>query len=200
MPTKPRRSSSVKAAKLSRKKRLSRQRRTVALPLPPGGSSLLNPSHGSDAAVARSSMSMERNAVLLDGGSASPPQPNNFSIAPTQYPSDPTVPLVISGHVRIDVRSAEFLEFSAKIDLIIGLLAESNEIAGDTRDQLLAEIKAGMSILTAPYADQNLINVLLKEPLVWLAGAASTGIIGGLAYDAVQLLIHMISDAPPLPL
>jgi len=122
------------------------------------------------------------------------------TIVPTPYPDDPTSPLVVQGFVHIDTRSAAFIEFSAKIDELTGLLTKSNEIAGDTRDQLLAEIKAGMSILTAPKPDRNLIEALLERPLLWVAGVAGTGIIGGLAYDAVQLLYHMLSQGPVIPL
>jgi hypothetical protein len=126
--------------------------------------------------------------------------PEPVTVVPTPYPKDPAAPLVVHGSIRIDIRSAEFVEFDAKIDRLIELLTQSNEIAGDTRDQLLAEIKAGRSILLAPSADGNLVKVLLEQPLLWIATAAGSGIIGELAYDAVQLLYHMLSHAPTVPL
>ena len=160
--------------------------------------------------IVESRSRVNRAALLSTTGAVEPPFPGppapasivagRLTIITTPYPSDPAASLVVSGYVRIDTRSAEYREFNSKIDRIIGLLADSNEIAGDTREQLLAEIKAGMSILSAPNADPNLIKVLLEQPLLWIAGAAGTGIIGGLAYDAVQLLTHMISATPILPL
>jgi hypothetical protein len=122
--------------------------------------------------------------------------PEPVTIVPTPYPGDPTAPLVVHGFVQIDTRSAAFVEFSAKIDDLVVQLTKSNEIAGETRDQLLAEFKAGMSILTAPKPDPNLIEVLLKKPLIWITCAAGTGVISALASDAVQLLHHLLSQAP----
>ncbi len=124
--------------------------------------------------------------------------PASVTIIPTPYPPDPGIPLVVHGFLQIDTRSAAFVEFGEKIDQLTEALTRSNEIAGNIRDQLLAEIKAGMSILAAPKPDPNLIKVLLEYPLLWIASAAGTGIIGGLAYEAVHLLYHLFSQGPAI--
>jgi hypothetical protein len=57
-----------------------------------------------------------------------------------------------------------------------------------------------MLILAAPKPDPNLIKVLLEKPLIWIASAAGAGIISTLASDAVQLLYHLLSQGPGIPL
>ena len=125
-------------------------------------------------------------------------RPGRVTIVPTPYPADPTAPLVVSGYVRIDVQSAEFAELSATLDKVIHLLGQSNQIAGETRDQLVAEIQAGRRLLTAPKPDRTLIETLLINPLTYIAAAASGGIIGGYANDALHLLLRMLDTNIPL--
>jgi hypothetical protein len=127
-------------------------------------------------------------------------RPGRVTIVPTPYPSDPAAPLVVSGYVFIDMRSAEFGELNAKLDQLIRLLNQnqSNLIAGETRDQLIAEIQAGQRILTAPKPDRNLIEALLMHPLTWIAGAAGAGIIGDHANEALNLLLRMLETNIPL--
>ena len=120
------------------------------------------------------------------------------TIVPTPYPNDPAAPLVVSGYVRIDVRSAEFGELNAKLDEVIRLLNQSNVIVGETRDQLVAEIQAGQRILTAPKPDRNWIKVLLIHPLTYVVLAASGGIIGDHANQALHLLLRMLDTPIPL--
>jgi hypothetical protein len=118
--------------------------------------------------------------------------PKPVTIVPTPYPADPAAPLVISGYVRIDVRSAEFGELNAKLDELIRLVGQSNQIAGETRDQLFAEIQAGRTILAAPKPDRNLIEALLVHSLTWIVAAAGSGIIGECANEALHLLLRML--------
>jgi hypothetical protein len=125
-------------------------------------------------------------------------RPGRVTIVPTPYPADPTAPLVVSGYVRIDVQSAEFAELSAKLDDVIHLLGRSNQFAGETRDQLVAEIQAGRRLLNAPKPDRTLIETLLISPLTYIAAAASVGIIGEYANEAVRLLLRMLETNIPL--
>lgn len=76
--------------------------------------------------------------------------PAPVMIVPTIYPSDPAAPIVVHNYITINVQAAGFREFAANLDVLVRLLRQSNEIAGETRDQLVAEITAGRTILTAP--------------------------------------------------
>jgi len=83
--------------------------------------------------------------------------PEPLTIVPTLYPEDPTAALIVRDYVLIDARSPEFGELNAKLDVIIDLLHQSNQISGEVRDQLIAHIQAGRTILAAPKPDRNLI-------------------------------------------
>jgi hypothetical protein len=118
--------------------------------------------------------------------------PAPMTVVPTHYPDDPGAPLVIRNVVIIDVRSAAFRESDAKLDEIVSLLRGSNEIASDTRDQLIAEITAGRTLLKAPKLDRNLIEILLLRPLRYLADKAGSAFIGGLAAEALHWLLKLL--------
>jgi hypothetical protein len=192
-------------------------------PVPPAPSQNPDPSHWSnssfdDAAAqiaasgqhARTAVTSETIRPPLDVGIAGSgasrvssraelaltPQP--VTIVPTPYPTGPTAPLVVHGALVIDVRSAEFREFSAKLDDLVREMRHSNEIAGETRDQLIAELQAGRDLLIAPKADRKWVDALLVHPLKWLAEKAGSAIVGGLALEALKLLLHMLSGSGPI--
>ncbi len=125
-------------------------------------------------------------------------RPGPVTLVPTQYPDDPAARLVVHNHVYVDVRSVAFRESEAKLDELIHVLRQSNEIAGETRDQLIAEIKAGRELLTAPKPDRNLLDVLLVRPLMYLAEKANSAIAGALADEALHLLLRMFDTHIPL--
>jgi hypothetical protein len=77
----------------------------------------------------------------------------------TRYPDEPTGVVVVQNHVTINVRSDDFRELSAKLDEVLSLLRRSNEISGEVRDQLAAEVSAGKALLAAPKMDPGLIDV-----------------------------------------
>jgi hypothetical protein len=126
-------------------------------------------------------------------GAESTVRPEIITITPTTYPVDPTGGrLVVHSHITINVRSPEFRASDAKLDELIAELRRSNEIAGETRDQLVAEISAGRTILKAPEPDQKLIELLLLKPLRYLADKAGSAVIGGLAVEALHLLLRLL--------
>ena len=124
--------------------------------------------------------------------------PGPLPVAPTPYPDDPAAPLIVQNVVHINVRSVEFRESNTKLDELIRLLRQSNEIAGETRDQLIAEITAGRVILTAPKPDRNLLDVLLVRPLLYLANRGTSAVVGVLADEALHLLLRMLDTPIPL--
>ena len=124
--------------------------------------------------------------------------PAPVTVAPTRYPDDPAAPLVVRNYVRINLRSAEFQQSDTKLDELIRVLRQSNQIAGESRDQLVAEITAGRALLTAPKPDRNLLNVLLLGPLYYLADKAGSAVVGVLADEALHLLLRMFDTPIPL--
>jgi hypothetical protein len=90
-------------------------------------------------------------------------------IAETIYPAEPSGEVVVHNHITIDLQSAEYREFSTKVDDLLTLLRESNEFSGEVRDQLIAEISAGRTLLSAPKADPILIERFLTNPLRYIA-------------------------------
>jgi hypothetical protein len=75
---------------------------------------------------------------------------------------------------------------------LVNQLSESNEISGDLRKQLLAEIAAGREVLKAPKANRDLIKLLLIEPLTFIAKAVAGSVIGILAGEALEWLMKML--------
>lgn len=90
-------------------------------------------------------------------------------IAETIYPAEPSGEVVVHNHITIDLQSAEYREFSTKVDDLLTVLRESNEFSGEVRDQLIAEISAGRTLLSAPKADPILIERFLTNPLRYIA-------------------------------
>lgn len=109
-------------------------------------------------------------------------------VAPTVYPSEPTGGIVVYNHITVNVDSAAFHEFTAKMDELVKALHQSNEIAGETRDKLIAEITAGMAILRSPKPDPKMIDLFLRRPLTFVAERATGAIISAVAVAALALL------------
>jgi hypothetical protein len=124
--------------------------------------------------------------------------PAPLTIVPTPYPREPGAPLVVHGSLNIDPRSPGLQELSAKLDQIIGLLAGSNLFAIETRNQLAAEIQAGKALATAPKPNTELLKAVLVNPLVFIACAAASAIIGELALQALHLIEMLFQVSIPL--
>jgi hypothetical protein len=112
-------------------------------------------------------------------------------IVPTLYPGEPTGTVIVQNHITINVASTEFLEFSARWTRCFPNSAAQTSLpcpAGEVRDQLLAEIKAGMAILRSPKPDPKLIDLFLKNPLLYIADKGAGVVIGAAATAALALL------------
>jgi hypothetical protein len=119
--------------------------------------------------------------------------PVGLTVVPTPYPADPSAPLVVHGYLRVDFASVEYAEFNSKLDELLTHLRRSNEIAGEVRDQLIAEMQAGRTILESPRPDPNLIKALLISPLQFIMGAAAAGVIGDYAIQALHYLSQLFA-------
>jgi len=110
------------------------------------------------------------------------------SVVPTVYPTEPGGAVLVQNHITINVHSTDMRELNAKLDALVTELRRSNEISGEVRDQLLAEITAGKALLTAPKPNATLIELLLKRPLTFIAKQGAGTIIGTIATAALALL------------
>ena len=120
-------------------------------------------------------------------------------VVPTPYPNNPSEPLVRGDYLRLDIHSAEFRKLNTNLDALLVELVRSNQIAGELRDQLTAELQAGRAMLKAPKPDSNLLKALLLHPLTFLATAAAGGIIGEYANEALHALLRIFeSNGIPL--
>jgi hypothetical protein len=113
-------------------------------------------------------------------------------ITPTVYPDSPQGTIIVQNFVTINGGSVEFRNFNSTMNGLVNRLSVSNEISGDVRDQLLAEIAAGREILKAPKANRDLIKLLLIEPLTFLAKTVASSVIGTLAGEALEWLLRML--------
>jgi hypothetical protein len=76
-----------------------------------------------------------------------------------------------------------------KLDQTLDALHRSNEIAGEVRDQLSAEIEAGKIILKSPKPDRRMIDLLLIQPLKYIIDKGAGAIIADLARAALEAVL-----------
>jgi hypothetical protein len=93
----------------------------------------------------------------------------------------------------------EFCPPGAKFDQLLHEMRRSNEIAGEPRDQLVAEMRAGRALLEAPRPDPKSIEILLIRPLEWKGEKGGRAILGALAVEALHLLQQLMAHAPSIP-
>jgi hypothetical protein len=132
-------------------------------------------------------------APTLEGGppafSASWP---TISITPTVYPADPGGAITVQNYITINVRSADFRELDDTMGQLLAELRKSNEIAGEVRDKLVAEMQAGMTTAKSPKPDRQVIEIWLLRPLKYICDKAAGSVIGKLAGAAMELLIRIL--------
>jgi hypothetical protein len=123
-----------------------------------------------------------------------PPLPlkGEVSIAPTVYPTELSGLVIVHNHITINIQSVEYQEFSKLIRVLLQDVRRSNEIAGEVRDQLKAEITAGSTLLTAPKVNRDWIDLLLIKPLKYIAEKGGSAAIGKLATAALEWLLKML--------
>jgi hypothetical protein len=114
---------------------------------------------------------------------------------PTFYPAEPGGPIIVQNQITINIHSNEFREFNKTLNELLQEMRRfrSNEIAGEVRDQLAAEIAAGTTLLKAPKVDRSWINLLLVNPLKYIAEKGGSAVIGKLAATALDWLLKLLS-------
>ena len=115
-------------------------------------------------------------------------------VVPTLYPAEPGGTVIVQNSITININGVEAQQLFSKLDALFGELDKSNRITGELRDQLKNEIAAGRSVLSAPKANRNLVDLLLVRPLRWLAEKAGSAIISKLAVDALDLLSKLLGS------
>lgn len=114
--------------------------------------------------------------------------PASVPIFPTIYPDSASGPVTVVNHITINVNSPDYHQLKAILTELLPLLKGSNVIAGETKDQLIAEIAAGQQILPAPKVDPNYVDMLLVRPLKFIAEKVASETISKLAAAALELL------------
>ncbi len=113
-------------------------------------------------------------------------------IVPTLYPGEPASgAIIVQNFITVDVGGKEFREFGEKVIELVDQLQRSNEISGEVREKLLAEMAAGMAILRSPKPDPKLIDLLLRRPLAYVADKAVGTVVSTLAATALMALLKM---------
>ena len=118
--------------------------------------------------------------------------PAPVPITPTVYPDSPQGTIIVQNHVTINLQSEAFSRFANNFESLIGELHRSIEIAGELRDHLLSELRAGGEIITGPKPQRDLIDLFLVRPLKWLSEKSGSAMVSKLASDALAWLIKML--------
>ncbi len=100
--------------------------------------------------------------------------------------------MIVQNSITINIQSEPFKQFNANMEKLLDELRRSNEISGEVRDQLLADMKAGREILNAPKPPRGLIELLLVKPLKYLMEKAGSEFISKLAGAALDWLLKMM--------
>lgn len=109
-------------------------------------------------------------------------------INPTRYPENFSGIITVHNYITINLHSEEFRAFNAKVDELLDALRHSNELAGEVRDKIVAEIRAGLEILKSPKPDRQQVEVLLVRTLKYVADKAAGPVIGAIALAALAAL------------
>ena len=121
------------------------------------------------------------------------PVPVTAEAHPTVYPAELSGGVTVQNQITINIRSTDFQKFEAKLDELLEAIRRSNEISGEVRDQLKAEITAGRTLLKAPKVDRNWIDLLLVKPLKYVIEKGGSAVIGKLATAALDWLFKLLS-------
>jgi hypothetical protein len=97
--------------------------------------------------------------------------------------------------VRLDIHSEAFRNADFSLGRLIGSLRTSLEIRGNTRDQLMAELKAGQEYLRAPKLNREILKRLLLRPLIQVADRSSAAEVGGSAQTLFEWLTKVLAKS-----
>ena len=125
-----------------------------------------------------------QNSPVPDTASTS----TTIQIIPTLYPDHPDGNIIVPNHIEIDTTNEDFSAFLKSMTDLTAQLERSNEIAGETREKLLAELSAGLTILKSPKPDPNIVDLFLKRPLGFVIEKFASAAVDNVAISALALL------------
>ena len=121
-------------------------------------------------------------------------------IRPTIHPMAPGDTVTVEDPVSIDVDSTGFRDFVATMDRLTEAIRQSNVMAQETRQQMIAELKAGVEYLKASKPSRKVLELLLIVPLTAATTIAASTVVQEAAKLAFKALLKLISLDLDLPL
>jgi hypothetical protein len=160
------------------------------------------PKPSSFGSVAGPTTVMHGTMLPISAGTPPNPREQQFSgqavnseasvlLTPTGYPSDLSGPITVKNFITININGEDYEKLGETMDRLLVELRQSNTIAGEIRDKLIAEMEAGLKILASPKPDPKLIEVLLIRPLKYIGDKTAGPIIGALALAALAAIGRM---------
>jgi hypothetical protein len=116
-----------------------------------------------------------------------------LAIRPTIYPAPPGETVTVEDPVSIDVRSAEFRDSQEAIDRLCLAIQQSNQVAREVGDKLVAELRAGLEYVAGPKPSRKVLDLLLVNPLYAAAAIFASTAVVELAKVAIKALFKLIS-------
>lgn len=142
--------------------------------------------------VARRAAALQPNQSFWPGALGSP-DPAPLAIKPTIYPMPPGTTVTVEDPVFIDARSTEFRDSKETIERLCLAIQQSNQVASEVGDKLVAELKAGLEYIAGPKPSRNVLDLLLVNPLYAAAVIFAGTAVAELAKLAVKALFKLIS-------
>lgn len=100
--------------------------------------------------------------------------------------------------VALDHNSTEYQDAVANLGELLSEIERSNsyfEKDAETNEKILAELKAGRTLIEAKFVERHLVHRLLLSPLTYLITAFAGGAIAALAtdaYEAIKALVGLL--------
>jgi hypothetical protein len=157
--------------------------------VPPSDGDTRGPSSSDDGAAFAGEGAFLAEATIVPG--AAP-----FIIRPTIYRDDT---VTVEDPVLINIRGAEFRDFITRMDRLIETIQQSNETAQETRQQMLAELKAGAEYIKAAKPSRKVLTLLLVVPLTAATTIAASTMVQEAAKLALKALLKLISPDVDIP-
>jgi hypothetical protein len=138
-------------------------------------------------------LAMALGSLPIGAGNPQPSAGGTLAIRPTIYPAPPGDMVTVEDPVSINISSPEFHDSKHAIERLCAAIEQSNQVAREVGDKLVAELKAGLEYVAGPKPSRKVLDLLLVNPLYAATAIFAGTTVAGLAKIALKALLKLIS-------